>query len=98
QRLQHLGGEAEAGDLVQGAVLLALAARGADRIVDIGVGHGSGSPIRTESERACQKAYAYVNVKFFRGKRPEVSKRPRNRGRHRTPDRAPAAAEPGHYR
>ena len=40
QRLKHLGGEAETGDLMQRPVLLALAARGADRVVDVGVGHG----------------------------------------------------------
>jgi hypothetical protein len=66
QGLQHLGGEAQRGDLVQRAVLLALAARGADRIVDVGVGHGELLGLRREgavSKRARQKPYVYVNVK-----------------------------------
>ena len=37
--LQHGGGEVQGGRLVQGAVGLALAARGADRVVDVGLGH-----------------------------------------------------------
>ena len=44
--LQHLGGQGQGGDLVQGPVLLSLAARRAHRVVDVGFGHG-GPPSRT---------------------------------------------------
>ena len=39
QRFQHLGAEAHGRHLVQGAILLAAAARGAHGVIDIGFGH-----------------------------------------------------------
>ena len=50
-RLQHLGAELNRGDFVQLAVLAALAARGADGVVDIGFGHGQSPKEVRSSDR-----------------------------------------------
>ena len=44
--LQNLRRQREGGDFVQGAVLLALAARGAHRVEDVGVSHGRDPSVR----------------------------------------------------
>ena len=55
QRLQHLGCQLDRRDLMQRAVLAALAARGPDRVVDIGFGHRHSpypSPLEGEGDSA----------------------------------------------
>jgi len=63
QGFQNLRSQRQAGDLVQRAVLLAFAARGADGVIDIGVSHENASPIKDGSKLGRQEPYVYVNVK-----------------------------------